>query len=188
MDYKILHEEYVYEGFLKIKKAGINHDTFAPGGPITIERESMERGDSVAVVIFEEDTDSFLFTKQFRYPTVSTGSGWTTEIVAGILEPGEDPETTALREIEEEIGYRAAGLKFISDFYTSPGGSSERIFLFYTDLTSADQHGIGGGTPNEDIELVKIGRQEVKEMLMNNQIKDAKTLLGLMYYFLWKNP
>jgi len=76
MRYKILKEEFKYDGFLKIKKAEIEYDSFKSNLPIIASRECLERGDSVAVLIYEKDTDSFIFTNQFRYPTIKNDSGW----------------------------------------------------------------------------------------------------------------
>lgn len=184
MDYKILDEHYTYQGFLKIKRAQIRHDSFGDKAPIEITRESMERADSVAVLIFEKDTNSFLFTKQFRYPTIETSAGWTTELVAGELEPNEAPESCAMREIYEEIGYRVAKLEFISNFYSSPGRTSERIFLYYAAVNLSDQTKPGGGIDSEDIQLMRIEKDEVKKLLEQNLINDAKTLIAVQYYFL----
>jgi len=184
MNYKILDEQYTYNGFLKIKRATIKHDTFGGKEPMEITRESMERGDSVAILIFEKDTDSFLFIKQFRYPTIETGSGWTTELVAGVLEENEEPESCAMREIDEEIGYDVDKLEFVSTFYTSPGGTSERIFLYYAEVNLSDQTRPGGGIDSEDIQLIRIEKEEVRKLLEENLINDAKTLVGVQYYFL----
>lgn len=184
MNYKILDEQYAYDGFLKIKKAKLRHDTFGGTEPIEITVESMDRGDSVAVVIFEKDTNSLLFIKQFRYSTIKTSSGWPTELVAGMLEENETPEAGAIREIDEEIGYSVDKLEFISNFYVSPGGTSERIFLFYVEVNSSDQTRNNRGIGSEDIQLVRIEKEEVRKMLKENLINDAKTLIGVQYYFL----
>jgi ADP-ribose pyrophosphatase len=184
MNYQILDEQIIYNGFLKIKKARIRHDTFEGNQTLEITRESMERGDSVAIVIFEKDTNSFLFSKQFRYPTIETSSGWIIELIAGVLEENEKPESCAEREIHEEIGYKVDQLKFISNFYVSPGGTSERIFLYYAEVNSSDQVQAAGGIDSENIQLIRIEKDVVKKLIQENQINDAKTLVGLQYYFL----
>jgi ADP-ribose pyrophosphatase len=184
MKYKILDEKYVYKGFLKIKKATLTHDTFAGKESDKMEVESMDRGDSVAVVLFEKDTQSFIFIKQFRYSTIQTSEGWPIEIVAGMLEENEKPEAGARREIYEEIGYQVEDLEFVCNFYVSPGGTSERIFLFYAEVNSADQVGRSGGIDTEDIELIKIEKAELRRMLQQNLLNDSKTIIGVQYCFL----
>ena len=88
MIYKILNEEIVFDGFFKIKKAKIKHELF-DSKTIEIERLCFERGDSVAILIYEKDTDSLLFTNKFRYPTTKEESGWILELTAGSIEPEE---------------------------------------------------------------------------------------------------
>ncbi len=68
MKYKVIKEEIVFDDFFKIKKATIEHELF-DSGTIEVDRLCFDRGDSVAVLLYEKDTDSLLFTNQFRYPT-----------------------------------------------------------------------------------------------------------------------
>ncbi|MFC5194768.1 NUDIX domain-containing protein [Bizionia hallyeonensis] len=183
MTYRLLHEELVFDSFFKIKKAKINHDTFN-SKTIEVERYCFERGDSVAIVIYEKDTDCLLFTKQFRYPSIKEGDGWILELTAGSIEADENPEQRVKMEVEEEIGYQLNGLDFISSFFVSPGGSSERIFLFYTEVNSSDNIFKGGGliTEKEDIQLVKMPVQEVRKHIKTNQFCDAKTIIGIQWF------
>ncbi len=180
MKFKILRESLVFDQFFKIKKARIQHDLF-DGSQIEVERLCFERGDSVAVVIYEKDTDSFLFTHQFRYPTVKESTGWILEITAGSIEGEDSPESTARREVLEELGYKLDKLEFMSSFFVSPGGTSERIFNYYAEVNSRDKVSSGGGllSENENIQLVKLSREKVIDMLAKNEFRDAKTLLGL---------
>ena len=67
------------------------------------------------------------------------------ELVAGIVEPGEDPEQAMRRELLEEMGYEALALTHISTFYVSPGGSSERVILYCADVDSRGRVAEGGG-------------------------------------------
>ena len=184
MNYKIIEEDLVYTGFLKVKKARMRHDLFDSTEQIEITRECLMRGDSVAVLIYESDTDSFLFVNQFRYPTTFYDSGWILEIVAGVIDEGESAETSARREVEEEIGYSVDKLEFINNFYVSPGGSSERLFLYYVEVLTTDQVSDSRGIESEDIQLVKIKKSEIERMMKENSIIDAKTLIALQYYFL----
>ncbi len=78
MKYKIIKEEIVFDNFFKIKKAKIKHELF-DSNTIEVDRLSFERGDSVAILIYEKDTDSLLFTNQFRYPTIKEKDGWILE-------------------------------------------------------------------------------------------------------------
>ena len=183
MNYQLLQERLVFDHVFQIKKAKIKYDLFNAGS-MEVERYCFERGDSVAIVIYEKDTDCLLFTKQFRYPTIKEGDGWILELTAGSIEADEDPEHRVKKEVEEEIGYKLNELDFISSFFVSPGGSSERIFLYYAEVHSYDKIFKGGGliTEKEDIQLVKIPVQEVRKHIKNNPFRDAKTIIGIQWF------
>jgi ADP-ribose pyrophosphatase len=149
----------------------------------TTRRLCFERGDAVAAVIFNRDTRKVILANQFRYPTHEKGPGWMSEVVAGVLEPDESPETTIRREILEEVGYETRELLYISSFYVSPGGSTERITLYYAEVDNAGKVSEGGGleSENEDIRIEEITLQEVEAALSSKQYQDAKTVIGLMW-------
>ena len=183
MKYKITEEKLVFDQRFQIKKAKIIHDTFEQN-EIEIERLCFERGDSVAIVLLESDTNNLLFTNQFRYPSIKEGDGWIIELTAGSLEIGDNIEDRVTKEVEEEIGYSLDKLEFVSSFFVSPGGSSERIHLYYSEVESSSKTSIGGGSKyeKEDIELIKIPTNKIGEFLELNKFRDAKTIIGIMWY------
>ncbi|MCW8982007.1 MAG: ADP-ribose pyrophosphatase, partial [Altibacter sp.] len=75
MKYTLHSEKRVYNGHFKVREAKLTHDTFH-GGELTVTRQCFERGDSVAVLLHETNTDRLLFTMQFRYPTLPHTNGW----------------------------------------------------------------------------------------------------------------
>lgn len=184
MKYNILNENLVYDGFLKIKKATITHDSFYKNTRITCSREMLDRGDSVAVLLFEKDTNQFIFIDQFRYPTIKQGTGWLKEIPAGELEFDEDPVKCAIREVEEETGYIVNHLDHISTFYATPGGSSERMYLYFGEVMKKDKVYTGGGLQeeNEDILLYKYDASKIDTLLNSGIINDAKSIIALQWY------
>jgi nudix-type nucleoside diphosphatase (YffH/AdpP family) len=183
MKYELIKEEIVFDRFFKVKKAKIKHDLF-DGNSIEVERLSLERGDSVAILLYEKDTDSLLFTNQFRYPTIKEKEGWILELTAGSLEVDESPEERVKKEVEEEVGYRIKELKFISSFFVSPGGSSEKILLFYSEVNASDKVFKGGGMKyeKEDIQLVKLKTKAVVQQFKEQQFRDAKTIIGIQWF------
>lgn len=187
MKHRIINEETVYNDFFKIKEATIVHDTF-DGKEVSVVRKCFERGDSVAVFLFEKDTNSILLTNQFRYPTIKEGNGWINEITAGSLEKGDKPDDRVKMEVEEEIGYRIQKLEFISSFFVSPGGTSERILLYYSEILSSDKVHQGGGliSEKEDIQLIKVGLQDIIDQYENNQIRDAKSIIAIQWFLMNK--
>ena len=99
------------------------------------------------------------------------------ELPAGTHEPGESPATTARRELREETGYRARRVRRIAEFYTAPGFCTEllRVYLA-TGLTPAPAE------PDEDerIRVVPTSLSKALRMIREGQIRDAKSILGLL--------
>lgn len=186
MKFEILKEEIIFNDYFKIKKAKIKHELFDTN-IIEVDRLCFERGDSVAIVIYEKDTDMLLFTNQFRYPTVKE-KGWILELVAGSIELGDITEERVKKEVEEEIGYKVNEIEFINSFFVSPGGTSERIYLYYSEVDSKNKVFKGGGMKfeKEDIQLVKIKSSDVNEQMKSNKFRDAKTIIGLQWFYLNK--
>jgi ADP-ribose pyrophosphatase len=183
MKYSIYEEKKVFNDHYKIVQAKVTYDTFN-GKQITARRLAFERGDSVAILILEKETKSVLLTNQFRYPSCKNNNGWLLEIPAGSIEENEEPEKCVTREVMEELGYRINNPKLISTFYASPGASTERIYLFFTEVSQHDKTGKGGGnvSENEDIQLVKIPVSDIPSEIL--KLKDAKTILALQWYLL----
>jgi nudix-type nucleoside diphosphatase (YffH/AdpP family) len=135
-------------------------------------------------VVFDRDAERLLLTEQFRFPTLEKGPGWLIEIIAGMIDPGEQPEDSIRREIEEELGYRADRIEHVATFYVSPGGSSERIWVYYTEVGDAGRVSAGGGLPgeHEDIRVVSMSPEEARAALKDGKIADAKTIIGLQWF------
>lgn len=173
----------VFDAFFKIDQAEVAFERYdgAMAGPA--RRLVFERGDSVAAVVFLTDTRRVLLTEQFRYPTWSKGPGWVVELVAGMIDGKEKPAVAMRRELTEEIGYRVTRLHPIATFYVSPGGSSERIWLYAADVTASARVGAGGGlaTEHEDIRLVSWTLAQAAAAVARRKIVDAKTLVGLQW-------
>lgn len=140
----------------------------------------------MAAIVRRTGDGRVLLTRQFRYPTYENGPGWILEAAAGVVEPGEDPADTMRRELAEEIGFEPHHLESIATFYVSPGGSSERVFLYYAEVSEADRVGNGGGLAEEGeaIEIVEFTLEELTERLHAGDIIDAKTLIGIQWLLL----
>ncbi|MGJ3240561.1 MAG: NUDIX domain-containing protein [Anaerolineae bacterium] len=168
----------------EIVEAQLQHE--APDGSMTdtLTRLSFERGDAVAAIIHNPVDDTLLFTTQFRYPTYhKTQDGWLTEVPAGIIDKDELPVDAMRREMEEETGYAVDTLHHLYTFFLSPGGSSERIFLFYGRIKASDKIGAGGGVVHEDehITTTYMTVDEALTRLEQRAFTDAKTILGLQW-------
>lgn len=127
------------------------------------------RRDAVGVVaVFEDDT--ILLVRQYR-PAVKMA---TLEIPAGLLEEGECPMEAALRELEEETGYRANKIEKICEYFMSPGVSAGKFYLYYAEeLVQTEQH------LDED-EFVEVERESLKNLSMGS-LSDGKSIIAVEY-------
>jgi len=171
----MIHESrYVFEG----KKFNVLIlDVTLPTG-IRTTKEVVEFPGAVAILPLL-DNEKLVLIRQYRVPIKS----WIYEIPAGTLEPGEDPEKCALRELEEETGYSAKKLEKLLEIYPSPGYSSEIIHIYIARELSK-------GEPkteiDEVIETVEMDLNEALEMIRKGLIKDGKTITALLYYTIYK--
>lgn len=101
------------------------------------------------------------------------------ELPAGTLEAGEDPQATAHRELVEETGYAAGSMTLLIEFFMSPGILNERMRLYLaTELVPGDAHREAG----EEIENLEIPWREALRLARQGEIRDGKTLAGLLWY------
>jgi ADP-ribose pyrophosphatase len=126
-----------------------------------------------AVVPFS-DPEHVLLIRQYRY----AAGGTIYEVPAGKLEPGEAPETCALRELEEETGQRAGRIEPLGSILTTPGFTDERIHLFAAfDLESVPTR----LDEDEIIEVVPMPFSEALGLIWSGQLPDAKSALALIH-------
>lgn len=188
MKHSIDHEEVILQEFFTVLRGQVTYEAFETGEIIHAKRVCLERGDSVAVLLYEEDTDCFLFTNQYRYPSARRNQPFIVELVAGSLASDELPGDCARREVLEELGYDVKNLELITTYFPSPGGCSEQIHLFYAALNSDDKTSKGGGlsSEKESIELVKIPRAEINEKLKAGFFNNSLSIIGLQWFLLFK--
>ncbi len=181
---KILSECREYDGFFKIDKAVIQYEKFNGKMSPEITRLNFNRGDSVAVLLYNKDNDSVILVKQFRYPAyVNNGPGWLLELIAGMIDKGRDAKAVIRSELMEEAGYEVGNLKYLFQFYVSPGGSSEKVYLYIADCYRKVGQGGGIESENEDIQVLEIPLEKAMEMIRTGEICDAKTIIGIQW--LW---
>ncbi|MEG1502207.1 MAG: NUDIX hydrolase [Synergistaceae bacterium] len=167
---EICHSENIFNG--KIVNLKIE-SYLSESGKIT-KREIVEHASAVAIIAINS-SNKICFVKQYRQPIREV----LYEIPAGLIEKDESPRQTAIRELQEEIGYRPGRLIEVISFYTSPGFMNEKIILFLaTDLIPSKLM----EDEDEFIELEWLSFQEVNNMIKNNKIIDGKTLLGFYLY------
>lgn len=138
----------------------------------TSTREIVEHPGAVAIVALNEKNE-VLMVRQFRKPVEEE----LLELPAGKLEKGEQPEICAQRELMEETGFFARSLRYITAFYTSPGFSSERMYLY---LARDLENNTKLADEDEFIDLKIIPLEQAVRKIYDGEIRDAKTISGLL--------
>ncbi len=188
---EIIGKQEVFKKYVfRIEEAQLRHERYDGSLSDEITRLNLDRGDSVAGLVHDIAQNTIMLCEQFRYPTWDggRGPGWILELPAGILEPGEDPQDAIRREIMEEIGYSADRCDLIARPYLSPGGSSERIHIYYVPIGENAKTSEGGGVTSEgeDIRTIQMPVAEAMKKMQACEIVDAKTLIALQW--LQSNP
>ncbi len=172
---RLLSSTTVYNG--KVVRLRLDQ-VIEPGG-VRTTREVVSHGGSVVVLPHLPD-GRVLLVRQFRYAT--RRSLW--ELVAGGIEPGENPRDAAQRELLEETGYHARTLKPLLNFYPSPGFLSERMHLVEARRLRPSK---SQPEADERIQLGRFTRAQLRKMLRAKEIEDGKTLVGLLWLFGFSN-
>ena len=159
----------VYEGsFLDVRKDIVN----LPDGN-TSTREWINHPGAACIIPVLSDGRLALI-KQYRYPVKSI----MIELPAGKLDPGEDPEECAVRELEEEIGYSAGKLTFVSKIHPAIGFANEEMWIFLAENLIKSQKNTDR---DEFVELIPTSIKDSVKMVWNGTITDVKTIIGILW-------
>lgn len=183
--YTLIDDETVFDGYFNVHKYTLKHTLYNGGWSNEFSREVFHRGDCVAVLLYDPERDDVVIIEQFRAGTLAYADkkkSWLLEIVAGVIEPGEQPEQVAYREAMEESGCQILELIKINEFFTSPGATSERLTLFYGRIDSRQIGGIHGVVDeNEDIKVSCVKFDEVYRLLKDGHIVSATPIIALQW-------
>lgn len=170
MDYEVIKSEEVYNGkILTVYKDEIT----MPEGKRAI-REVVQKNNASAIVPVDKD-GNIIFVRQYRHPA----RDMVLEIPAGTFEDGEDPYDCAMRELEEEIGYKAEGLTYVNWSYVSVGVCTEKIYIYIADKLMPGTQKLD---EDEYIEIEKYSLEDAVKMVFDGTITDLKTMLGILAY------
>lgn len=184
----IISKKRVFNGFLKVDEYELRHEKFDGSMSEVINRLTIERGDSCAVLIYNKDKEKYVLVNQFRHATYGKNSGWLTELVAGSVPEDETPMECMVKEIEEEAGYKVDSIEHLYTAYTSPGGLSERLFLYYAEVSDNQKVSHGGGLDDEheDIEVQYYTWEELWAMVSSGKCLDMKAITAVQWVQLKK--
>jgi ADP-ribose pyrophosphatase len=182
----IIKEEKVFEDHLVIRKAIIRK------GQHEFTRVKVDRPAAASVLVYNKEDDCMVLTRQFRYPVHHLLTEPALEIMAGIVDEGEEPEKAAVREAREEIGYllEEKNLRKFASCFLTPGYSSEKLHHFYVEVTNKDKVEKGGGLKeeHEEIEILNMKRSEFERRIREQLFVDQKTLISGLWFLLNISP
>ena len=147
--------------------------------------EIVQAHDSVAILIYHKQKESFVLVKQFR-PAVYLNNqmGMTVELCAGIVDKELSLEEIAQEEIDEECGYAVPlqSIERITSFHTSVGFAGSKQTLYFVEVDDSMKVSEGGGVDHEDIEVVYLHVKDAKGFIYDESIAKSP---GLIFAFMW---
>ena len=183
MEFKVTKQERLYQGFFQFNKYHIQNELFAGGRSEIYTRELFERGHAAAVLLYDQHRDRLVFVEQFRAGAMQTEqSPWLIELVAGMIEKGESPEQVVIRESVEESGSEIQRLVKMCEYLVSPGGTTERIWLYLGEIDSSKTAEFAGlENENEDIKVHCVSTKKAFDWLENGKINNSMTIIAVQW-------
>ena len=177
---EVINRRRLLDDFFKVDEVRLRFERYDGSMSEEVRRLNFERGDSVAALLVDAKARTVYLVEQFMYPTLAKAGGWLDTVAAGMIEEGETPEEAVRREILEETGFAAERIEPIATFFVSPGGSSERIFMFCARISAGARVAAGGGvaSEHEDIKIVAFGLDDFLARIAAGGFADAKTIVA----------
>jgi len=180
---RILEERVLAHDWYLLRKTTFEHRR-RDGRLQVVSRETYDRGNGVALLLFNAARGTVILTRQFRFPAWVNGcaDGLLIEACAGQLD-GNDPIAAMQREAIEETGYDVRSPRKVFEAYMSPGSVTEKLHFFVAAYEDADRRHAGGGEAEEgeDIEVLELPLARALAMIVSGEIQDGKTIMLLQH-------
>lgn len=163
-----ISSEHIYSG--KVLSLRVDTIGLPEGG--TSKREIVEHDESVVIVPIDSE-GYVVLVKQYR----KAAGKFLLEAPAGGIEKGEQPIDAAEREIQEEIGFKSNNLMYIGGFWMAPGFCTEYMYAYIA--TDLDESSLPADE-DENIEVVFLHKDDIKEAIRNGEIEDSKSIASIM--------
>ncbi len=182
-DIRILEQHVLAHDWYLLRKTTFEHRR-RDGRLQVVSRETYDRGNGVALLLFNAVRGTVILTRQFRFPAYVNGcaDGLLVEACAGLLD-GNDPPEAMRREAIEETGYAVQSPRKVFEAYMSPGSITEKLHFFVAAVDDADRRHAGGGDEREgeDIEVLELPLARALAMVAGGEIQDGKTIMLLQH-------
>jgi|AntRauTorcE11897_2_1112592.scaffolds.fasta_scaffold07361_2 ADP-ribose pyrophosphatase len=162
---KIKNRNILYKGYYQLEELELETRK-----GYRIQRELFMNKNGVCAIVYNRSTDKYIFVNQWR-PSIEE---YILEVVAGSIEKGESPIDAIKKEVIEETGYKPSTIKYIRNFYVSPGAITENVNLFFVEVETKISDELGAEGEHEDIELIEMSLEEV----IDYHFIDAKTIIA----------
>jgi len=182
--WKFLGDEKIYDGFYSLSRAQFKHTKFNGGWTGVVDREVLNRGNVIGVLAHDPKADTVALVEQFRYGArLEPTNPWLMETIAGMVEPGEEPQEVAIREAKEEAGIDLVSPRLVRQFYSSPSATTEQVFIYYAETDLSDVGGVHGlDAEDEDILVHVVKADEAIEMMEQGIIKNAISVIAMQWF------
>ena len=186
LKYKIINKKNLYSGFFSLNKYEFIHEKHNGEWTSAVEREIFSGAHVSTLLPYDPIKKEIILIQQFRAGVLSRyDESYLLEIVAGIVDEGENPEQTAIRECFEETGCEVKKIHPIQSYFPAPGSSESFYHIYLGEIQAFDGERIKGlEKENEDILVKSFKIEEVKQMLKEKKIMNGLTLVALQWFFL----
>lgn len=183
-DVEIQSREYIYRGFIQVEKVSLKHRLFDQTEYTpTFQRELIKRKEAAGVLIYNDSQQKFALIEQFRIGAMDdTISPWQLEIIAGVLDGNESPESCIKRESLEESGCSIDQLTKLFSFYPSAGACNEIFHLYVAEAELPSQGGIFGmPDESENIKLHILPYSAIENLLQGSRLCNAPVIMAMQW-------
>ncbi|WP_151834383.1 NUDIX domain-containing protein [Acinetobacter junii] len=183
-DVSIESRENLFRGFIQVEKVTIKHRLFNKSNySSSIHRELIHRPEAAGVLLYDNQQRRFVLIEQFRIGALNdTVSPWQLEVIAGVLDGDETPETCIRRESLEEAGCEVHDLQHLFTFYPSAGACSEIFHLYVANVELPTSGGVFGmPDEGEDIQLHLFDYSDAPLLLKNGRLRNAPVIMALQW-------
>jgi ADP-ribose pyrophosphatase len=186
LKYKIINKKNLYSGFFSMNKYEFTHKKHNGEWTDKVEREIFEGVHVSSLLPYDPIKKEIVLIQQFRAGVLSRfDKDYLYEIVAGIIDEGEQPEETAKRECLEETGCEVKKILPIQSYFPSPGSSESYYHIYLGEINTFKGERIRGlKNENEDILVKSFKIEDVRKMLKEKKINNGLTLVALQWFFL----
>ncbi len=186
---EVIEKQTVFQGYYRVDAYRLRHSLYQGGMGAEIRREVLERGHAVLVLPYDPVRDEVVMIEQFRIGPFARGDPpWILEVVAGIIEDGEELEDVVYREAMEEAGIELSHITHALDCYASPGAVTEQISIYCARTDASRAGGIHGvAAEGEDIKVIVMPFTDVMAALADGRINAGPVIVAVQWLALHRD-